>query len=158
MRFTEYVTRFLRLASRYEEEITGSTTFGFPSSPFAEIPGQFPRLGSGIAFSDDATCLRELATNAHRIEAWRRTNSYKYLKMVISLLVLTVAGCSFLMQDYPKYQSNSAIKGFDLVHQIFRLRYTRKMLDAEALAIMRTLANGVKTYDQIVEVSGPLFK
>src|SRR5258705_10581078 len=119
MRFTEYVTRFLRLASRYEEEITGNTTFGFPSSPFAEIPGQFPRLGSGIAFSDDATCLRELATNAHRIEAWRRTNNYKYLKMVISLLVFTAAGCSFLLQDYPKYQSNSAIKGFDLVHQIF---------------------------------------
>jgi hypothetical protein len=59
------------------------------------------------------------------------------------------------MQDYTKYQSNSALKGFDLVHQIFRLRYTKKMLDAEALAIMRTFANNVKTYDQIVEVSLP---
>lgn len=84
MRFTEYVTRFLRLASRYEEEITGSTSFGFPSAPFTEIPGQPPRLGSGIAFSDEATCLRELAANAQRIEAWRRTNSYNYLKMVSS--------------------------------------------------------------------------
>jgi hypothetical protein len=83
MRFTEYVTRFVRLASRYEEEITGSTTFGFPSAPFAEIPGQPPRLGSGIAFSDEATSLRELAANAHRIEAWRRTSSYKYLTMVV---------------------------------------------------------------------------
>ena len=85
MRFTEYVTRFLRLASRYEEEITGSTTFGFPSAPFVEIPGQPPRLGSGITFSDETTCSRELTANAHRIEAWRRTNSYKYLTMVISL-------------------------------------------------------------------------
>jgi hypothetical protein len=84
MRFTEYVTRFLRLASRYEEEITGGTSFGFPSAPFTEIPGQPPRLGSGIAFSDEATCLRELAANAQRIEAWRRTNSYNYLKMVSS--------------------------------------------------------------------------
>lgn len=95
MRFTEYVTRFVRLASRYEEEVTGSTPFGFPSAPFTEIPGQLPRLGSGIAFNDDLTCLRELAANAHRIEAWRRTTSYKYLTMVlvpvnfVHLLVLT---------------------------------------------------------------------
>jgi hypothetical protein len=101
MRFTEYVTRFLRLASRYEEEITGSTNFGFPSAPFAEIPGQLPRLGSGIAFSDEATCLRELAANAHRIEAWRRTNSYKYLTMVI--LPLAFHACSMLTLDAGLY-------------------------------------------------------
>jgi len=82
MRFTEYVTRFVRLASRYEEEITGTTTFGYPSAPFTEVPGKTPRLGSGIAFTDEATCLKELIANAHRIEAWRKTNSYKYLTSV----------------------------------------------------------------------------
>lgn len=155
MRFSEYVTRFLRLASRYEEEIAGSTSFGFPSAPFAEIPAQLPRLGSGIAFSDEASCLRELAANAHRIEAWRRTNSHKYLIMVVSLSISMHFLYSPVMQDYSKCQSNNSIKGFDLVHQIFRLRYTKNLPDAEALAIMRTLANSVKTYDQIVEVSGP---
>jgi len=78
MRFTEYVTRFARLASRYEEEVTGATKFGPPSNPFTEIPGQAPQLGSGIAFADEATYSRELAANAHRIEAWRKTSSYYY--------------------------------------------------------------------------------
>jgi hypothetical protein len=81
MRFTEYVARFVRLASRYEEEVTGSTKLGFPSSCFTEIPGRL-QLGSGIVFSDEATCLRELSANAQRIEAWRKTNSYQYCVLV----------------------------------------------------------------------------
>ena len=59
-----------------------------------------------------------------------------------------------MVQDYAKYQANSSIKGFDILHQLFRLRYTKHMLESEALAIMRSLADGVKTYDQVVEV-GP---
>jgi hypothetical protein len=57
------------------------------------------------------------------------------------------------MQDYAKYKPNSAIKGFDLLHQLLRLRYAKNMLDTEALAITKSLAEGVKTYDQVVEVS-----
>ncbi|KAG6899835.1 hypothetical protein C0993_006353 [Termitomyces sp. T159_Od127] len=82
MRFTEYVTRFVRLASRYEEEVTGSTKVGHPSSSFSEQPGRRPQLGSGIAFSDEATSMKELAANAQRIEAWRKTNSYHYFVAV----------------------------------------------------------------------------
>jgi len=33
------------------------------------------------------------------------------------------------------------------------MRYSKNMLDSEALAIMRSLATGVKSYDQVVEVS-----
>ncbi|KJA19960.1 hypothetical protein HYPSUDRAFT_43867 [Hypholoma sublateritium FD-334 SS-4] len=139
MRFTEYVTRFVRLASRYEEEITGTTTFGYPSAPFTEIPGRPPKLGSGMAFADESNCLKELVSNAHRIEAWRKTNSYNYLVM-----------------DYSKYQANTAIKGFDVLHQLFRLRYTKNMHDSEALTIMRSLAEGVKGYDQVVELLASL--
>ncbi|KAF8906574.1 stabilization of polarity axis-domain-containing protein [Gymnopilus junonius] len=139
MRFTEYVTRFVRLASRYEEEITGTTTFGFPSVPFTEVLGRPPKLGSGIAFSDEATCLKELAANAHRIEAWRKTTSYRYLVL-----------------DCAKYHTNSSIKGFDVLHQLFRLRYTKNMSDSEALTIMKSLADGVKTYDQVVELLASL--
>lgn len=78
MRFTEYVFRFVRLAARYEEDVTGTTKFGYPSSFFTEIAGQTPKLGSGIAFVDEASGARELAANAHRIEAWRKTSSYQY--------------------------------------------------------------------------------
>ena len=56
-------------------------------------------------------------------------------------------------QDYAKSKPSSAIKGFDVLHQLFRLRYAKNMLDAEALTITKSLAEGVKTYDQVVEVS-----
>ncbi|PPQ80048.1 hypothetical protein CVT24_006514 [Panaeolus cyanescens] len=139
MRFTEYVLRFIRLASRYEEEQTGQTSFGFTSASFTEIPGKAPKLGSGITFSDEAACYRELAANAHRIEAWQKTNSYAYLVV-----------------DHAKHHANSAIKGVDVLHQLFRLRNTKTMPDAEASAIMRALSEGVKTYDQVVELLASL--
>ncbi|KAF8070707.1 docking domain of Afi1 for Arf3 in vesicle trafficking-domain-containing protein [Lyophyllum atratum] len=135
MRFTEYVTRFVRLASRYEEEVTGSTKIGFPSSSFTELPGRHPQLGSGIAFPDEATCVKELTANAQRIEAWRKTNSYQYC-----------------VADVAKFQTNSAIKGFDVLHQLFRLRHAKTMPDSEASTIMRTFADNVKTYEQVVEL------
>ncbi|EKM80927.1 hypothetical protein AGABI1DRAFT_71556 [Agaricus bisporus var. burnettii JB137-S8] len=135
MRFTEYVYRFVRLAARYEEEVTGTINFGHLSSFFTEIPGQGPKLGSGIAFPDEATCSRELAANAHRIEAWRKTSSYQYY-----------------IADHEKLTAGSSIKGFDVAHQLARLRYGKNLADTEVLAIMRTLADNVRTYEQIVEL------
>ncbi|KAI3602752.1 spindle pole body interacting protein [Moniliophthora roreri] len=136
VRFTEYVTRFVRLASRYEEEVTGSTKIGHPNVPFAEAsPSRKATLGSGLLFTDEQAGMKELAANAHRIEAWRKTNSYHY--------------CT---TDFAKAQSTSPIRGFDVVHQIFRLRHAKLMSDAEAYLIMRTLADNVKTYDQVVEL------
>ncbi|KAG6831578.1 hypothetical protein H0H87_004797 [Tephrocybe sp. NHM501043] len=135
MRFTEYVTRFVRLASRYEEEVTGSTKIGFMSSSYSEQPGRRSQLGSGIAFSDEAAGMRELMANAQRIEAWRKTNSYQYC-----------------VADFVKFQANSSIKGFDVLHQLIRLRRGKTLTDGEALLIMRTLADHVKSYEQVVEL------
>lgn len=47
-----------------------------------------------------------------------------------------------------------AIQGFDVAHQLFRLRNAKSMSEAEVTTIMRALAENVKTYDQIVEVCG----
>ena len=79
--------RFVRVASRYEEEITGSTTIGYPSHGYIERPGEKPRLGSGMYFSDDAACARDLVVNAGRIEGWRRTECYRLLQAVRVLVV-----------------------------------------------------------------------
>ena len=76
-RFTEYVLRFVRLASRYEEEVQGSTSIGYPSTPFVDGPGDMARLGSGMFFLDDAAGARELAANAARIEGFRHTEVYR---------------------------------------------------------------------------------
>ncbi|KAJ7785895.1 stabilization of polarity axis-domain-containing protein [Mycena metata] len=134
VRFTEYVLRFVRLASRYEEDMTGTTKFGYPSYAFdTRLPN--PRLGSGIVFNDDSAGRKELAANSHRIEAWRKTNSYEYICV-----------------DFRNAQLVDAIQGFDVAHQLFRLRNAKTMTDTEVSAIMRTLAENVKTYDQVVEL------
>ena len=73
--------RFVRLASRSEEDVAGSTTIGFPSTPFI-ASGDIARLGSGMSFSDDSAGTRELAANASRIEGWRRTEIYQAMQAV----------------------------------------------------------------------------
>lgn len=73
------------MASRYEEDLLGSTSIGFASSSYTERPGEKPRLGSGAFFLDDAACTKELAINAGRIEAWRRTECYRLYQTVSPL-------------------------------------------------------------------------
>lgn len=85
-RFTQYVMRFSRLASRYEELTAGATKTGFASFPFVEGPGDFVRLGSGMMFVDEVTGSRELTANASRVEAWKRTKMYEHYAMVSGFL------------------------------------------------------------------------
>ncbi|OBZ67772.1 Protein mesA [Grifola frondosa] len=134
-KFTEYVARFVRTASRYEEDVFGSTTIGYPSSTYTERSGEKSRLGSGVFYIDEATCAREMSLNASRIEAWRRTETYKLFQM-----------------DWKKIWSMGPIQGFDLVHQLSRLRYAKRMPDGEVELIMRTLAENLQTYDQVTEL------
>ncbi|KZS96252.1 spindle pole body interacting protein [Sistotremastrum niveocremeum HHB9708] len=135
-RFTEYLQRFVRLASRYEEDTMGSTSIGFPSQPYTESePGEFGLLGTGLVFLDDLAGARELQMNASRIEGWRRTRSYDYYR-----------------KDFRAYLETNAIQGFDLAHQIGRLRNAKNMADGEMDLIVRTLVERVRSYEQVVEV------
>ena len=78
----EYVVRFVRLAARFEEDLVGSTKIGYPTSSFSESPGGYNQLGSGLIFQDEATGVKDLNSNASRIEAWRRTKMYEYYSAV----------------------------------------------------------------------------
>ena len=80
LRFAEFVSRFVRLASRYEEVATGSTALGFATVPFVE-----KSLGSGVVFPDEPVAVKELAVNSSRIEGWRRTKTYQYCTIVRSM-------------------------------------------------------------------------
>lgn len=82
-RFAEYVWRFVKLASRYEEDLLGTTTIGFPGVSFNEGPGDTSQLGSGVVFLDDAAGSREVTANASRIEGWRRTAMYRMYQEVM---------------------------------------------------------------------------
>lgn len=44
------------------------------------------------------------------------------------------------------------IHGYDLYHQIARLRTARNMSDAEADLIMKAFVETIQTYEQVVEV------
>ncbi|KIL66165.1 hypothetical protein M378DRAFT_75418 [Amanita muscaria Koide BX008] len=135
MRFTEYVLRFVRLASRYEEETTGTTKIGCPTSHFIEGGSEHPvQLGSGMFFNDEASCLRELNANAHRIQAWRATNSYRHC-----------------VTDFARQRASSAIQSIDVPYQVLRLKNSRNLPDAEVSSITRALTDNVKSYEQVIE-------
>ena len=76
-RFAEYVSRFVRMTGRYEEEFYGQTSIGYPSQSYRDL-----QLGSGFMFPDEQTKVKEWAINSSRIEGWRRTRSYRYWREV----------------------------------------------------------------------------
>ena len=49
------------------------------------------------------------------------------------------------------------MQGFDLVHQVWRLRNAKNMSDTEAELIMRTILENVQSYEQVVEVGTQAF-
>jgi len=130
MRFTEYVARFVRLASRYEEVATGATKLGYSSAQFVD-----GSLGSGIVFPDEAAAFKELAMNASRIEGWRRSRSYQYC-----------------VQDFLKHRAAAPIQGFDVMHQLSRLRLVKNLPDAEVELIVRTISENLRSSAQVVEL------
>lgn len=77
VRWTDYISRFVRLAAYQEQLHLGSTRLGFPFQMFRD-----PVLGSGIVFIDDQLRQRELRGNGHRIDAWRKTKSYRLVQKV----------------------------------------------------------------------------
>ncbi|KAH8101127.1 spindle pole body interacting protein [Cristinia sonorae] len=135
-RFAEYAWRFVRLAARYEEDILGiNTTIGYPNSSYTDRSSEGPHLGSGICFADEAAGVRELSSNANRIEAFRRTETYQ-----------------FYQADFAASRGTNPIQGFDVSHQLWRLRHAKRMSDGEIEMIMRSLSSSVQDYDQVTEL------
>lgn len=113
-----------------------ATSIGHPCTQFnLNARTGVATLGSGIRFSNDITGLRELSSNGSRIEGWRKSASYEYW-----------------VQDFQSELDNSQIKGFDLDHQVLRLRNGRSISDSEVGLILKTICENVQNYDQVVEV------
>ncbi|WRT67755.1 uncharacterized protein IL334_004727 [Kwoniella shivajii] len=129
LRFVDYLNRFVRIAAHQEYIQTGSTRIGYPSVAYRD--GQ---LGSGAVFADEQSKNRELWANAHRVEAWRKTGSYK-----------------LFAKDWQSRMKKRSVE-FDVQHQIARLRSAKNMSDAEAETIFNALNNGINDYDQVVEL------
>ncbi|GAA5830769.1 hypothetical protein JCM3770_000237, partial [Rhodotorula araucariae] len=123
-RFVDYVSRFVRLASRYEEDTTAATTIGFPSAQARD-----GHLGSGIVFNDESVGAREVAVNAPRIEAWMKTPSYRAYQAA-----------------FRDAQLDSPFRpALDLAHQLARLRLSRTVAPSEAVLILRSLSDALRS-------------
>ncbi|KAK4053372.1 hypothetical protein OIV83_001536 [Microbotryomycetes sp. JL201] len=130
-RFADYIQRFLRLASRHEEEVSGGvTTIGWPSIPFSSAG-----LGSGLALADDGLALREMQANVGRIEGWKGTASYALYQKL-----------------YMSHRQTSPFPDFDLGHQVIRLRQGRRMPVAEAERLFGTLASQTRSDEQVIAI------
>lgn len=77
VRWTDYISRFVRLVAYQEQLHLGSTRLGWPYATFRD-----GHLGSGIVYIDDDLRQREMRGNAHRIDAWRKTKSYRLAQKV----------------------------------------------------------------------------
>ena len=56
-------------------------------------------------------------------------------------------------QDFQAALASDTIKGIDVVHQLYRLRTAKNLPDAEVELMMRSLAENVQSYEQVVEVT-----
>ena len=158
-RFTDYAHRFVRLASRYEEDTLGATTIGFHSSKFSRGSSSGEaKLGSGIFFLDEASKTRELAASIGRIEGWRGTPSYHKYQAVSSLnhqCRTRLTGLLLVLKSFREraMEQPSSSQTFDILHQLASLRQSRKMSGGEAELLMHTIALQSKTEEGLLAVS-----
>ncbi|CAO3633463.1 unnamed protein product [Cunninghamella blakesleeana] len=130
-KFQDYVNRFVRLASLYEDQVYHESKIGKTVDNEADPTGL---LGFGLVFPDDATKQRELAANAGRIEGWRQSISYKYFQ-----------------KDFQYWQQSTAIKNIDVHRQVSKLKMLRNLPDNEVIAIYEAFLNNIVTERQIIE-------
>ena len=72
------------------------------------------------------------------------------------MLSWTNPGPNFLLpKDFQRSLLTDAIQGVDIHHQLSRLRHGKNLSDAEVELMMRTFAENLQNYDQVVEVGGP---
>ena len=82
-------------------------------------------------------------------EAWVRT----FVKVIFPEKdIFVFIKLLLCLQDFIKQQESSPIAGVDVIHQLWRLRHSKRMSDGEVGLIMRTLVENVQTYDQVTEV------
>ncbi|PWN44410.1 spindle pole body interacting protein [Ceraceosorus guamensis] len=132
-RWTDFAFSFARAVAKHQEQFYGHITIGLPpSQPF--LNGQ---LGSGAVYPDRDTELKEISANNMRAAGWLTTDACRLFRAV-SFRTLSAL-------------SEQAIVGYDVQHQVQRLKRARHMSAAEAELIFATLSSTIRTPKQITE-------
>lgn len=129
-RISDWAANFIRQVIRHEEHFYGHSNISTQSQRFSN--GQ---LGSGLVSIDREAETKDVIANALRVEAFRGTDSYRLYR-----------------QDEAIRERNRAITGFDLNHQISRLRKARKLPTGECELIFSTVTRATRTLDQFTEL------
>ncbi|KAG0357095.1 hypothetical protein BGZ54_000457 [Gamsiella multidivaricata] len=130
-KFQDYVTRFVQLASQYEEQTYGQTTIGLNR---VNTPESTKYLGTGLVFADETSRAREIAANASRIEGWRATTSYTYLQ-----------------EDHKAWLSSRSIKCMDVKRVISLLKLARTLSPQDVSTLFKGFLQNISTDEQIIE-------
>lgn len=151
-KFRLWVTKFIRLASAFEEMVYGASALSihFPpaSSPTVSVHSPLTPLdspmsdpavtGHGYVWPTNDAKIRELAANATRIEGWRSTRSYYNF-----------------VQDFAILYTLRPVQDLDLQHLHDRLTKLRLGSDTSA-AIYMAICNRIQTYEQVNQLLGVL--
>ncbi|KAF9954075.1 hypothetical protein BGZ72_004937 [Mortierella alpina] len=130
-KFQDYVTRFVQLASQYEEQTYGHTTIGINRT---NTPESAKYLGTGLVFADEASRAREISVNASRIEGWRGTTSYKYLQ-----------------EDHKAWLATRSIRCMDVKRVISLLKLARTLSPQDVAVLFKGFLQNIVTDKQIIE-------
>lgn len=112
-KWRSWVLKFTRIAAAFEETVYGASALYIGSHE--TDAGAYGVSGHGFVWPDEASKLRELAANAHRVEGWRSTRSY-----------------FGFIQDLARQWEKRPVRGIDLNHQHDKLRCLKLNHDQSA--------------------------
>jgi hypothetical protein len=129
-KWRSWVLKFTRISAAFEETVYGASAL-YVGSHEADA-GAYGVSGHGYVWPDEASRMKELSVNVHRIEGWRTTRSYY--------------SC---VQDLARSWTKRPVRSLDLAHQHDKLRCLKLSHDASA-AIYLAIARCVE------EAGGPI--
>lgn len=112
-KWRSWVLKFTRIAAAFDETVYGASALyiGWHEAD----AGAYGVSGHGFVWPDEASKMRELAANVHRVEGWKTTRSYY----------------SFI-EDLTRQWEKRPVRGIDLHHQHDKLRCLKLTHDQSA--------------------------
>ncbi|PSN70154.1 spindle pole body interacting protein [Corynespora cassiicola Philippines] len=123
-KWRSWILKFTRLAAAFEETVYGASAL-YIGSHETDV-GAYGVSGHGFVWPDEASKLKQLAANVHRVEGWRSTRSYY----------------SFV-QDLARRWDKRPVRGIDFYHQHDKLRFL-KLNHEQSSAIYLAIARAVE--------------
>jgi hypothetical protein len=123
-KWRSWILKFTRIAAAFEETVYGASALYIGSHETES--GGYGVTGHGYVWPDEASRLKELAANVHRIEGWRNTRSYYTF-----------------VQDLARQWDKRPVRGIDMAHQHDRLRSLR-LTHEQSAAIYLAFARAIE--------------